>query len=218
MGATRGRGPATVVVLAAAVVLVVGGVLFYRYLTRPDGPDTLIVGDSVTYLSAGYIDRAVGHGTFGLIAEPGYRSVDLLGPMRAWMGRKTGAGGRLHRVALLVGYNDVLRNTEGSPSLPPMVRESSKFDCAVWLELPARPGGNPSNNPKFPSDRVDLWNRRLRAEAADHPNVHVASDWKDAVERNRSVPLVIPDDVHPSIPGRRRLADAYRAALERTCP
>ncbi|MCU1357295.1 MAG: hypothetical protein JWM89_2713 [Acidimicrobiales bacterium] len=211
-------------VLAIVVVVIVavaaGGLEAWRSArpTRPaTGRGTLIVGDSVTFLAAGQLNRRLGS-TYDIIAEPGYRSDELLPLLREEMARPTGAAARRNRIALLVGYNDVLQGVaEDSKALPVMIQASSRFRCAVWLALPSRPGGRAAGNRKFVAAQADAWNRQLVTEAGKYPNVHVANDWSDAVDGPGGQALLELDGVHPVVAGQARLAAAYERALARDC-
>jgi hypothetical protein len=230
-GRARMRGVAMAVV-ALAAALAVAGVIVYRSprseasrsrsrtrseqaAASPSTPHVLLVGDSVTYMSGGPIGNDFGRADVHLIAVPGQRTQDMLPLMREWMDGPGASGVASDDVGILIGYNDVLRYTLGSRALPEMVDLSSRFRCAVWLELPARPGHQTSTNAKFPSADVDTWNLRLRHEVVGHRSIHLVDDWKRAVEADRS--LVVDDFIHPTARGRIRLGAIYRAAIEREC-
>ena len=117
-----------------------------------------------------------------------------------------------------MGYNDVRVRDLSSDALPALVEETSRFRCAVWLTLPARPGGEVATNDFVPSKLVDRWNRRLEAEVGRYPNVHLATDWADAVTAAPASKLLRADGVHPIAAGQLVLADAYATALARSCP
>ena len=200
-------------------------------LVRSDGPegsglDLFVVGDSVTFLAAGEIQAEYAGDRTQFVAKPGFTSKDLLPLVRQAMagGTGSGSGGRRDtpattrdRVVALVGYNDVrVRDLDGA-ALPALVEETSRFRCAVWLSLPARPGGKVARNEFVPSRLVDQFNRRLAEEVDKYPNVHLADDWKSAVEGAPTSELLRPDHVHPNDAGQQRLAAAYKAATDRYC-
>jgi lysophospholipase L1-like esterase len=119
-------------------------------------------------------------------------------------------------IVVLVGYNDLLLDTPDTEALDDLVEASSRWRCAVWMELPERPGGQPSVNPKVSPEAVAAWNDRLATAIEPHEDVHLVGDWRDVVARNSAADL-LSDGVHPTEAGQRRLADAYRAAIERHC-
>jgi lysophospholipase L1-like esterase len=51
---------------------------------------------------------------------------------------------------------------------------------------------------------------------AEHPDLHLARDWQEAVESPVGA-LLDPDGLHPNAGGQAALAEAYRRAIERSC-
>ena len=203
------------VALGALVALEAGGVIHLRHRShRSTG--ILLVGDSITYLSAPQIIDALHPADLHFIAKPGYRTDQLLPIMQDRIDHVMDAPRA--SVAVLVGYNDIFQSTIGDPALTAMVRAASRFRCAVFLTLPAHTGvGAPSLHPYAPG-MVAFWNARLRKEVARYRNVHLALDWQSAVDTGSAADsLLQPRDVHPLPAGRVRVADAYRRSLARFC-
>ena len=120
-------------------------------------------------------------------------------------------------MAVLVGYNNARLDELDARRSRRCAEATGRFDCGVWLTLPARPGGEESTYPDISSDELDRWNDRLAAVVGEHPNLHLADDWADAVDEAPAGSLLKPDGLHPNAAGQRRLADAYRSALDRLC-
>src|SRR4051794_31957272 len=121
----------TILALGLVVVVVAVGVMIWTAV-QPDRRDTLIVGDSVTFLSIPRIQDQLGTANTQIVARPGYRSVDLLPRLRTVLKARSGPSKARDVAIFLVGYNDVSRKTEGQPALPAMVKASNAFRCAVW--------------------------------------------------------------------------------------
>ena len=217
-----------------AVVAAVGGLVVLSVVvtfgldrfdsTEPPPATTLAVGDSVTYYSAGQLVERFRPARLDFIAKFGYRTDEILPLLRTWLAtddRRPGGPLADHaRVAVLAGYNDVLqhRGDRDADALDAMVSASSRFRCAVWFELPTRPGGRPSADPALSPRATAAWNDELRAAVARHPGVHLSSAWRDAVDGSGGAHLLVADGIHPSPAGSRRLALAYHRTLDRTCP
>lgn len=200
----------------AVVILLIGLGLSWYLRPTERAPEVLVVGDSVSYLTAPAIQLRFGADNVQFIAKPGYTSGDLLPLVTDRIDALVAAGQPLRRVAVLVGYNDVRYGEEAGPALPLLMKESARFRCAVWLTVPARPGGKASTFGGMDPAGVELWNQRIRDEAAKYPNVKVDEGWKQVVERAPAVEL-LEDGVHPNVAGQRRLADAYWNAVDRRC-
>ncbi len=99
----------------------------------------------------------------------------------------------------------------------PLLDEADRFDCAVWLTLPTRPGGDGAGRPDFPPAEADAWNERVRAEAASRPHVHVSEEWQRTVEADGGDRLLQDDGVHPVRAGHLALAAAMDRALAEEC-
>lgn len=220
--ADRPRRPSTAVVAALAsvglAVLVLGGVLWWRS-QRPTGPHhVVVIGDSVTYASSPAIfDRFEGEADVEITSRPFYRAVDLVEPFDDAIAARREAGEDLDRAIVLAGYNDVIRSDRDPSGLPEMLDRADRFDCAVWLTLPARPGGRSADRGDFPPDEAAAWNERVRAEAASRPHVHVSDEWQRTVEAPGGERLLQDDGVHPVRAGHVALAAAMDRALADEC-
>lgn len=215
--AHRAASNRTIWLLAAVVALAaVAGAAWWTQ--RDQRVELVVVGDSVSYLSAGHTERRLGEGfDVRFITTPGYTTKQELVLLRAALDDEDDdVVAARDVVAVLIGYNDLLRGTVDTDALGPLVEETSRFRCAVWLTLPERPGGQPSSNPKMGPDEVGRWNDRLATEVERFDNVHLSNDWQDAVHRNPE-DVLLSDGLHPTEAGERRLADAYRAAIDRSC-
>lgn len=214
MGDRRG----CLVPIILVMVVVVGTFIGLKVL--PDGPepDLFIIGDSVTYMSEDEIQDEFRRSALEFVAIPGYSSGMLLPDVLEAMASTGDPANARQRVAVLVGYNDVRLRETNPPSLKTMVELTSKFECGVWLTVPARPGGEDNENEFALSPLVDQWNLRVRAEVAKHPNLHLDEAWAQAVENAPKGKLLRADGVHPNAEGRRLLAKIYREAIDENCP
>lgn len=189
-----------VLAIIVSAVLVVNAVR-----TDDQGPvegDVLIIGDSVTFMSADPIKSKVGTEGLQIMATPGHRSTDLLPILQSAVDARGGPeSDGLEKAAFLVGYNDVLDDVIEENVLAEMVELSSHFDCAVWLALPGGFG--------------DATDEILRTEVDRYDTVHLDSGWAEAVEADRS--LLKEDGVHPTGKGTDKLGDIYHSALHEWC-
>jgi len=196
------------------IALLGGGLVLRRWTTKR--PDTFVVGDSVTFLSATPIQGRLGASHVQLIALPGYRSLDIYPYVQKAMDEHAGPSGSRKRAIFLVGYNDVMRNTVDSTALGPMLKQANAFECAVWLTLPVRPGGARSAEPRYDPGRAEAWNARVVKLAREYRHVHVSNAWADAVDAPGEK-LLQADGVHPNADGQQRLGQAMKAALDGAC-
>lgn len=213
-----GRGRARRWLVALGVVALLAGAGAVAWWSRPGPPtyDLLVIGDSVSFVSGGAIETRFVDEDITFVTKPGYTSGDLLPIIDETLDQLEIPGRGEDRVVVLVGYNDVRLGREDGDSLQELMGVTAGFDCAVWLTLPALPGGEPSTFDGIDPDAIELWNARVTELAADHDTVHVASDWADVVTRAPAVEL-LEDGLHPNVAGQRRLADAMHSALDRSC-
>lgn len=182
-----------------------------------DDLQLLIVGDSVSYLSAGFIDQVFDPDRTQFVTKPGFTSADLLPLMRDAMAMDDVPAAERDAVIVVVGYNDVRLDEVGQNELAAIAEEASSFRCGVFLTLPARPGGEESTNPKISAEEIDDWNRLVVDTIEPYDNLHVARDWEAVVEDRPASDLLQEDGLHPNDDGRRILAEAYRNSLGRNC-
>lgn len=213
-GGRRGRG--WLVALGIVALLGVAGVVAWRVLPGPQTYDLVVIGDSVSFVSAGAIETRFVDEDIKFVTKPGYTSGDLLPLVYETMDQLELPTRGEDEVVVLVGYNDVRLGVDGNDSVEELMQVTSEFDCAVWLTLPARPGGEPSTFENIDPDAIDLWNARLADLADQYDTVHLSSDWADVVTRAPAEEL-LEDGLHPNVAGQRRLADAMHAAVERSC-
>ena len=190
------------------LLLVAAGIWIVKRPT-PVEHGILFVGDSVTYMSVAQLDAQVGAKDPIVIARVGFRSSDLLPLFKRYVGDRERRHLSLGQVALLVGYNDLLKRQVESPALEEVMALAGRFDCAIWLTLPPVP---------LRDDEVARWNQRVVALARKYPHVHVVDDWREAVIAARPGVLVTRrDGVHPTEAGARALSKIYVDAVHREC-
>jgi lysophospholipase L1-like esterase len=194
--------------LGIVVLALVAGGLWWWLRPTPVRQGVVFVGDSVTYISLDDLNRDVGAKHPAYLTRVGYRSTDLLPLLQLEVARKEQAGEPLSQIALLVGYNDVLKDDVESPALPEMMNLAAKFHCAVWLTLPDVP---------LHKQETSRWNDRVRAAAKGHRNVHVLETWRKAVDSAPAGTLLVSDGVHPNAAGAARLTSVYLDTIGKFC-
>jgi lysophospholipase L1-like esterase len=205
---------AVVVVLA----LVVGGLLWWRADTSEQAHgQTLIVGDSVTFMSTADIEARFG-GTSEVEVEghPGDTSAQLLPVLEGQMRDRRARGESLDRLGVLVGYNDVVRRLEDPQYLAKMVALAGEFRCAVFLTVPVPAAGSLWAR-TYGTTGFPPFNQRLAKLVAATPHVHLSRRWQHHVQGSAPGTLVSGDGVHPREAGQKVLADDYAAALDEAC-
>jgi len=208
------RGGGAVVGIAVIAAMVSALFLGRVFLFDDDPPKLLLIGDSVTFLSAGAIDQRFDREHLQYLTMPGFTTGDLLPLVDEALGQPDGIAAAREQVVVLVGYNDVATGTIETDALVAMAERTSTFDCAVWLTLPARPGGQPSVDDSMAVADVERWNERLAAVAESSDNLRLVDDWQDAVEADATL---LEDGVHPTSEGQQVLAEIMRVAVGRTC-
>lgn len=207
---TRSSGrrvaPWLVVALALAAVIAVATVVVTG---DDDGFHVAVVGDSVTYLSAGALqERFSWADRFDVQARPGFRTEQLLPVAEELL-----AGGP-DVLVLLTGYNDVLQLADPEPGLQRMVDLATRAPCAVWMLVPVKGDYDPG--------LMEAYNRRLEELTRPVSTIHLSPAWRDLVDGTAgpdpSPDLIATDQVHPTDAGSRALAAAMEGAVRRQCP
>lgn len=212
--------------LVISVLTAVAVVALATFLLWPRTPDhVLVVGDSVTYMSFERLRREFGTGTdLEAVARPGFRSTDLLPLVETAIDGRDESGRPLDRAIFLVGYNDVWRDDTDHQDLEALVAESARYDCAVWLTLPTRPGGeDPATDefdpdlPDFDPELADEWNERLADLIGEHDSLHLVTDWQDTIDESPAARYLDDDGIHPNAAGQKRLAAIMHDSLRSAC-
>jgi len=204
---------------------VVGGVAvamvaFIVYLMWPRTPEhVLVVGDSVTFMSWEALTDEFGPGTaLEAVARPGFTSTDLLPLVEEAIDSRADSGEKLDRAVFLVGYNDVWNEELDDDRLAEMVELSARYECAVWLTLPARPGGSEPAIGTFNPDLADEWNERLADLVGEHRNLHLVDDWAEAIDGAPDPATYLEEDgIHPNGAGQDLLARTMYEAVTNSC-
>jgi lysophospholipase L1-like esterase len=194
-------------IAAVAGIIVVALSLWWWQRPAPVAPEILFVGDSVTYLSAEQVDQQLGAEDPKVLARVGQTSTDLLPLFTEEVDRRVDADEGLQQVAILVGYNDVLKEEIDPTSIERFMTQADRFECAVWLALPTVP---------LHEDGTSSWNELIHDEGGSHPNVHVVDDWSDAVA-SADAEEILDDGVHPNAAGAALLVETYTEAIGRVC-
>lgn len=217
-----------VIVLTMVLATIVGAGLIWRGLDRGDdeaglGPGgtawlagasdarrTLVVGDSVTFLSREEIAEVLGPDhALDVRGLSGYKTDELLPVLR------DGIDDHDPDVAVVfTGHNDVLHDHDAEPALTQMADLlQDEVRCVVWVELPVKG--------LWPPDLAASVNQRIAQLAEDRDAIHLETTWRDAVDDSPgvapSMELVQTDQVHPNEAGQRRLAEAIGAAVRSSC-
>lgn len=175
----------------------------------PEGPRTLVVGDSVTFQSAADITNALGDEVrLDIRGRPGHKTFGLMPTLRDGIDN-----GDPEVVVLLVGYNDIWTETDPEPSLTEIADLVAERSCVVWLLLPTKGPWEP--------ELAEAFNARVEQLAADRPSIQVEPSWRDLLDAtggpNPDPFLIDPDRVHPRPAGQVRLAEVMSAAVRRHC-
>lgn len=199
--ARRAGTAAAIVLLASALLSACGS----DAPPEPEGPEVLVVGDSVTVLSSEELrSRFDWAGSVRVEATSGATTEELLDDARDGVGREPDIG------VFLVGYND-LRDEDPDPeSLADMVALAAELDCAVWFLLPEELG--------HPRRLARAWNRNVVEQAEAHPSVHVSEQWRDLVDASEPGEYVYrADEIHPNQAGQRALGRLMASEAQARC-
>ncbi len=197
--------PRTPMILAGLTVLM-GGLSSCGLFSDDSSGRTLVVGDSVTYQSRGYIVKELGgDDEVEMKAHSGLRTDQLL------PGAEEGVGHDPKRAIFMPGYNDVLQDRLDQSDLPQMMDLAAEVPCTVWLLIPTRG--------VYSAAIAEDWNQRVRDEAAGHDNVHLVDDWARLVDNSQEYAFVNTEDgVHPNALGRKAIGEVMAKSIDRECP
>ena len=209
-GSRRSSGRVDVrVVLGIVAVVAIGAGLWVWLKPTPVAPGILFIGDSVTYMSTEELDGQLEAESPIVVARVGATASDMLPLFEQAADKRVKEDDPLDQVAILIGYNDVLKDQVDDPTLGAFMDEANRFQCAVWLTLPDVP---------LRVDQVEVWNKRVTEAAKDRPNVHVVDDWREAVGSAEPGEITTrKDGVHPTPAGAKRLVEIYTDAVHRVC-
>jgi lysophospholipase L1-like esterase len=203
-------------VIGAAALVAVG---LIAYLVWPrDKPDLVIVGDSVTFLSIPEIESSLGDDySLDIRAYPGQASTDLVLVVLQELVERDEIGEEVDAMALLVGYNDVLRFRDQPNKVAELVDLSAGAACTVVLTVPAPPTWSDQEDLEGVRSAFVAYNEALTAAVDTHPGLHLVTGWQEAVEASGPGELVDTDGVHPIAAGKTALAEVYTEAIESSC-
>ncbi len=173
-------------------------------LVGDDGPRVLVIGDSVTQMSAGPIDDALDWaGTVDDRAAYGYRT-DQLVPAA-----EEGVADDPEMAVVVTGYNDLLQQGVEGGAIEPLRDALDEVPCVVWVLLP--------ESGPYPADQARRWNERIEIALDGDPTMHVASGWRALVDGSPDGPYLLEDRLHPTAEGSRALAGVVDGALDAAC-
>jgi len=190
------------------LIVVVGA---YQHFGNPQRPVVAVVGDSITSMSEGSIQRDLTPGyQLEMYAHPGDTMYQLLPVIKRIDSARSGAPGDW---IIEAGTNDMAwfeDNGHDDPFwwwfLEQEVISVSSAHCVVVLTISPVLGLTDPN--------AALLNSDIEALPATHPNFHVL-EWGTIEYRNPS--WVESDHIHPTPAGRLELARLERGALHADC-
>ena len=204
--------------IIAGVAVVVLGVAAWLLWPRTPPDHVLIVGDSVSFMSLPDAVKAFDGTSVEGITRPGYRTTDLLPLVKMAIDDREQSGKELDQAIFLVGYNDVWRSNPRIQDLETLVDQSARYRCAIWLTLPARPGGKPPATTDFDPAGADTFNQRLAKLVCAHRLLLLVTDWAQAVDAAPADRYLIGDGIHPNQEGMKLLAQIMHYRLAEECP
>ena len=199
--------------VAAVPVLVAGALIAGTVLRSRDparGPQVLVVGDSVTYMSRNAITSEFDWtSNVDPQGRPGFRTDELV-PVAL---RKVDEDDP-DVLVVLTGYNDLTQGVDTGAAVVDMM--------GIAADVPLRGVDAAADQGRLRPERgharstsgSSTWPRTTRS-------VHVATDWRDAVDAEPGPDpdprLVTDDEIHPNEAGVDRLAQAMEEAVSRDC-
>lgn len=201
---TRVIGVVVVLVVLVAVFLVV------RWVRDPSrGPQVLVVGDSVTFLSTDQLKTSFDWTThLDVEGRIGYRTDQLVSVALTAIGRD-----EPEIFVVLTGYNDLDQGQSIDSALDKMTDVAASQPCSVWVLLPTKT--------RYSVGDAESLNQKIEDRAAKHDNIHVTGEWRDAVDATSGTdpdPTLISEDrIHPRPAGATRLAEIEDAAVGEAC-
>lgn len=194
------RSPAETVTTTAPVISA------DREPRRPTRATVVVLGDSISRLSDPAIAAELADG-YEVVTRS--RDGTTIAEQLSWAALHAPGGDGRQADAMLIelGINDVLfRNRDVIADLGRLARAVRDVPCVVWYSLI-----------QYPTE-VGLVAARVNAELRRLPSVDQRFFFTDLNEPfyGRSG-AVGPDGVHPTLLGRRYLAEAYARDLVKTC-
>lgn len=203
------------------VVAIVVVMAMIWWLWPRSNPRLVIVGDSVTFLSIPTIQDRLDDFDLSIRAYPGQRSNELTLVVLDELTQLDAEDPPRDRIALLVGYNDVLRHIDEPDEVAELTKLAAGFTCGVVFTVPAPPPWNERPHDEHSAEEFAAmfgdYNAKLASEVAKHPNLTLDTRWQEAVEASEPGELVDTDGVHPIEGGQQRLAQAYDEAIDEAC-
>jgi hypothetical protein len=163
------------------------------------GTTVAIVGDSITFVSSDYVERAFAHFSYNIDATSGYTMAQMYPAIqqliptspRAWV--------------VELGTNDLYTNSTavGLADLTREVTTLATQRCVVLVSV----------NPRIDSSAVSI-DQAMYLTVIGHSNFHVL-DWGNIEWQNPT--WVQPDGVHPLAKGSAELATLMKKSVDQFC-
>ena len=168
-----------------------------------------MIGDSVTYLARQDVVTAFDWtDNVDPQGRPGWRTDELVPLAQDKVDED-----RPEIFVVLTGYNDLTQGVDTSAAVGRMMDIAADQPCAVWILLPTKG--------RFDAADAQAFDQRIVGLAADHPDVHVEEEWRDAVDQDPGPApdpgLVSDDEIHPTPAGLVRLAQVVEESASRHC-
>lgn len=176
-----------------------------------------IVGDSITYLSEPTIAHALRGWRYDIQAVPG-RDVPQMIPLMESQIIKS-PDGPPHSLVIDLGTNDVVHdNLNWAADWRTLMADTAEVPCLVLFTINTVADGDgldSRHQRQQGSPTAQDLNRLIAAARNAGPaRVHVI-DWNAAVHRDGA--LVLPDGIHPTVLGRKWIAQHIELTLSSVC-